>query len=246
MPETSASNAGPDRPPPPKAPKPPKPPKAPKLPKPPAAPGPPQNDDSTPWDQPKLSDPEQLRALAHPARLAVWDFLGTCQLEGRDGATATECAEAAGMTPSAMSYHLRTLAKAGFIEEAPGRGDARERVWRIGIHSFSFGADADSPESVKLAQSAASQALTASFNDHYLRWEAAKFDADPQVRDASLFTQSRLRLTPEEADAIRQGIHALLEPHQRRTVETLESGKALDESDDVLLWNFTARLFPHL
>src|SRR5690606_34750386 len=99
---------------------PPVPPRPPALP-----PGPDEAAASSPFKAPKISDPEVLRALAHPARLAVWDFLGTCALEGKDGATATEVAEVAGMTPSAMSYHLRTLAKAGFIEEAPSRGDAR-------------------------------------------------------------------------------------------------------------------------
>ena len=44
-----------------------------------------------------------------------------------------------------MSYHLRTLAKAGFIEEAPSRGDARERLWRMKIQSFSVRADDDAP-----------------------------------------------------------------------------------------------------
>ena len=45
-------------------------------------------------------------------------------------ATATECAEVCGLSPSATSYHLRALAKAGLVEEAPSRGDGRERVWR--------------------------------------------------------------------------------------------------------------------
>ncbi|GAA0428723.1 transcriptional regulator [Acrocarpospora corrugata] len=66
-----------------------------------------------------------LRAMAHPARLAI---LGRLQTEGP--ATATECAEVVGLSPSACSYHLRMLAKHGFVEDAPARGDGRERVWR--------------------------------------------------------------------------------------------------------------------
>ena len=53
----------------------------------------------------RISDPQIMRALAHPARLAVLD-----QLADGGTATATECARTAGLSPSAMSYHLRALA----------------------------------------------------------------------------------------------------------------------------------------
>lgn len=226
---------------PPKPPLPPRPPVPPKLPAPPTGPGDPG--EPAPFRGPKISDPEVLRALAHPARLAVWDFLGTCALEGKDGATATEVAEVAGMTPSAMSYHLRTLAKAGFIEEAPSRGDARERVWRIGMHSFSFGAEADSPRSVKLAEAAASQALAEKTEEHFERWQARKYEMDPEIRDVAMFTQSRMRLTLEEAAEIKRGMEALMEPYTRRTFERMETE---DAEDGTMIWNFGARLFPHL
>ncbi|MFC7589001.1 ArsR/SmtB family transcription factor [Nonomuraea antimicrobica] len=61
-----------------------------------------------------LSDPMAMRALAHPARLSILQWLGL-----EDSATATEVAEHAGITPSAASYHLRMLAKYGFVQDAP-------------------------------------------------------------------------------------------------------------------------------
>ncbi len=73
----------------------------------------------------KLSDPKAIRALAHPARLTVIEEL----YSGRE-LTATECADLAGLSPSAMSYHLRSLAKAGIVERADATGDGRERPWR--------------------------------------------------------------------------------------------------------------------
>ena len=72
-----------------------------------------------------------MRALAHPARLAIMEHLNST---GRRR-TATECAEIVGLSPSATSYHLRELAKVGLIEEAPSRGDGRERVWQSPVHS---------------------------------------------------------------------------------------------------------------
>jgi DNA-binding transcriptional ArsR family regulator len=74
----------------------------------------------------EMTDPAVIRALAHPARAAILAFLS-------DGpATATECSEAADESPSSCSYHLRTLAKLGFVEETASE-DGRERRWRLKI-----------------------------------------------------------------------------------------------------------------
>lgn len=76
----------------------------------------------------EIRDPQVMRALAHPARLAILEHL----MSGETG-TATECAAVSGLSPSATSYHLRALAKVGLVEEAASRGDGRERVWRSGV-----------------------------------------------------------------------------------------------------------------
>src|SRR3954451_9382135 len=87
-----------------------------------------------------ISDPRAIRALAHPARQRVIDELYNGKV-----LTATECAEIAGLTPSAMSYHLRALEKWGIIERAEESADGRERPWRskaasLRIDSTSAGA----------------------------------------------------------------------------------------------------------
>ena len=41
--------------------------------------------------------------------------------------TASMLAREAGESSGATSYHLRELAKAGFVEEDPERGNARDR-----------------------------------------------------------------------------------------------------------------------
>lgn len=65
--------------------------------------------------------------------MEIWQFLG---LEG--AATATECAEVVGLSPSACSYHLRTLAQYGFVEEdLASAADGRQRPWRARILAFS-------------------------------------------------------------------------------------------------------------
>jgi DNA-binding transcriptional ArsR family regulator len=73
-----------------------------------------------------IHDPRALRALAHPVRLAILNYLRTV-----DSATASDCATALGAVPSACSFHLRVLARFGLVEEdteAPSHG--RRRPWR--------------------------------------------------------------------------------------------------------------------
>jgi DNA-binding IclR family transcriptional regulator len=53
--------------------------------------------------------------------LAALIFLQHLVLDGP--ATATECAEVAGLSPSPCSYHLRALARHGFVEETPSVRD---------------------------------------------------------------------------------------------------------------------------
>jgi DNA-binding transcriptional ArsR family regulator len=71
-----------------------------------------------------LTDAAAVKALAHPARLAVIDAL-----YAGDVLTATQCAAVAGITPSAMSYHLRALEKHGIVRRAEPGSDGRERPW---------------------------------------------------------------------------------------------------------------------
>jgi predicted transcriptional regulator len=68
----------------------------------------------TPANPLSLTDVNAMRAMAHPARIALHLHLA---LEGP--ATATECSPVVGLSPSACSYHLRQLARYGFVEQAP-------------------------------------------------------------------------------------------------------------------------------
>src|SRR5262245_5209547 len=74
----------------------------------------------------RISDVRGIRALAHPARLAIMDalYLGQGEL------TATECAALTGLSPSATSYHLRALERWGIVVRAGSSSDGRERPWR--------------------------------------------------------------------------------------------------------------------
>jgi DNA-binding transcriptional ArsR family regulator len=92
----------------------------------------------------EITDPKAIRALAHAARLEVISELYSTQVSR----TATELAAQTGLTPSAMSYHLRALQKWGIVEPAATAGDARERRWRAAGTDFTInsGGGMASPE----------------------------------------------------------------------------------------------------
>jgi len=66
-----------------------------------------------------------LRAISHPVRVALLELLAM------DGPlTATQAGARLDESPANCSFHLRTLARYGFVEEAGG-GTGRQRPWRI-------------------------------------------------------------------------------------------------------------------
>lgn len=68
---------------------------------------------------------QTLAALADPHRRQVVELLR--ERPRRAG----ELAEAAGLTPPAMSRHLKTLRQSGLVEESHPEFDARVRVYQL-------------------------------------------------------------------------------------------------------------------
>lgn len=73
----------------------------------------------------EITDLEALKALAHPRRQAMLQHL---ELHGP--ATSATLARALDLNTGATSYHLRELARHGFVQDIPERAQGRERWWR--------------------------------------------------------------------------------------------------------------------
>jgi DNA-binding transcriptional ArsR family regulator len=158
-------------------------------------------------DATAIRDPRAMRALAHPARLAILE-----QLSSQGPATATECAETTGLSPSACSYHLRALARWGLVSEAEGT-DRRERRWRaegpfvIGDHDAPRRADVRAAEHLLTATQL--ERATARVLD-YLDGS----DEEPRPwRDAAIVSSRRLLMTASELTDLMQQIDDLVEPY---------------------------------
>jgi len=162
--------------------------------------------DGLPGKSIKLTDPETMRALAHPARIALWQHL---LLEGP--ATATECAPVAELSPSACSYHLRQLARYGFVQQdQAAAANGRERPWRAVVTSTTV-EDLDDPVAVMAAR-LLDYTLEERWQAVRQRFERSKQDYPAQWRRAAGGDRAVLYATADELEALRDRIRELYVP----------------------------------
>jgi DNA-binding transcriptional ArsR family regulator len=142
-----------------------------------------------------------IRALAHPLRLELLDLL---RFEGPS--TATLLARRIGESSGATSYHLRQLARYGYVEEAPQAGK-RERWWRYRERKLVVpsGQASDMEGRNLLAELLSREAYAL---DSFLAARSRMGEWDK----AAFFQSRALRLTVVELEAVRSGIEDLLAP----------------------------------
>ncbi|MGD0702944.1 MAG: helix-turn-helix domain-containing protein [Trebonia sp.] len=150
-----------------------------------------------------IRDVPSLQALAHPTRLALLEAIG---LAG--AMTATQASEVVGESPTACAYHLRMLARLGFVEEAGG-GQGRQRPWRLVPTGFTVGEDPDDPASAN-ASAALEKILLERFFSNIRRFGLERSRYAQQVQDVTETIQSIAFATPEEMTQLREELIALL------------------------------------
>jgi DNA-binding transcriptional ArsR family regulator len=176
-----------------------------------AAPPPDGPAPGTPGNPLKLEDAQMMRALAHPARIAILQHLG---LEGP--ATATQCAAVTGLSPSACSYHLRALASYGFVEEEPAAsGDGRERPWRARIIAMTLEDNPDQPDAVRAAGQVLLDVVEADAARLRQRYRARAPEYPADWREAAGGLMDVLHVTASELAQIRDEILELTGRYRR-------------------------------
>ncbi len=154
-------------------------------------------------DETVINDPERVRALAHPIRLALLEVLET-----RGEHTATQCAEAIGESVASCSFHLRILAKYGFIE--PGERRGREKPWRSASRSRSARPDFDDPASVRAVGALAELTLLRE-TERIRDFLANIHRLPPEFRDSSVgMLKSVFWATPEELAELSRDLQELM------------------------------------
>ncbi|MDG4826669.1 winged helix-turn-helix domain-containing protein [Asanoa sp. WMMD1127] len=157
----------------------------------------------------RVTDPLAIKALTHPLRLDLLELLAST-----GPATAAHCGRLLGVPQANCSFHLRQLAKYGFVEEAEPGGDRRERQWRVVSPRPTIKVD--------------------SGDDHLLRRQLERVVIDRETaairayadreqhessgcwRGALGITSGVVSLSPEEAAELRAKWTALLAPYAAR------------------------------
>ncbi|MGW1752137.1 ArsR/SmtB family transcription factor [Streptomyces sp. NPDC002092] len=158
-------------------------------------------------------DAKGLRALAHPVRVHL---VGLLRKYGPS--TATRLAERLGVNSGTASYHLRQLGAAGFVEEDTERGNARERWWRS-VHQMTEFSDRELADREPEAALAYLQSVAAIYTLRAQR-TLNELQTMPRAwRDSFDMSDWALRLTPEEADTLRQELRDVIARYRRDTPE---------------------------
>jgi len=165
-----------------------------------------------PYGDFEITDPQAMRALAHPVRLAALSYL-----QKNGPATATQLSEHVGASPSVTSWHLRHLASFGLVTDGPPPSgtDKRQRWWSAVARGFRF----EMPETTEGAEAGRllgvemmNQALEAA--QHWLA--DTEPTLEPEWRRRAGSANTLLVVTAEEADAIEAAIEKLLAPYVQR------------------------------
>ena len=188
----------------------------------------------------RVDDAKALRALAHPTRVALLE-----QLTLRGGTlTATQASELVDESPTNCAFHLRTLAKYGYLEQAEG-GKGRERPWRLAHLGLGFddnasgnasdnangdanghakgsddsdgeGRGASTGGELALAAGALRQVILQRHFDRIRAFDAARHTVPAAVREMAGGWDTFWYVTPEEMDELHARIDELVLLYRER------------------------------
>ena len=142
----------------------------------------------------RIENLAMLRAFLHPLRI---ELLGALRVDGPS--TASELARRLGQSSGATSYHLRQLARFGYVVDDEEQPSGRERRWRAAqpLTSFQVADFIDDP---------AGRATLRQLEHERLRWLTGNLQRWFEARttwprpwvDAAEESDVRMRLRPDD------------------------------------------------
>ncbi|MFC8127956.1 ArsR/SmtB family transcription factor [Streptomyces sp. NPDC057302] len=168
----------------------------------------------------ELSDLRVLKALAQPRRQQMLQHL-----TAHGPATSATLARALGLNTGATSYHLRELARYGFVEETPGTGHGRERWWRAVPGDRRFPPRSKQNAETRLVMDELNHLSYAADLELFeqLQRDAGEAGAGAELgewADAFAYSRGTIRLTLPELRAFFEEYIALLNRYKRPDDET--------------------------
>jgi DNA-binding transcriptional ArsR family regulator len=157
----------------------------------------------------EIVDLEALKALAHPRRQRMLQHLG---LHGPE--TSATLARALGLNTGSTSYHLRELAKFGFVEEVHGRGTGRERWWHAPVRDLRIPPRSRQSEQMRVVVDELAVADVADDFEQVLAFQARR-DGLGDWADAFASSRGSIPLTLDEFQSFFEEYIGLLNRYKR-------------------------------
>jgi DNA-binding transcriptional ArsR family regulator len=154
----------------------------------------------------EITDARTLRALAHPVRIKLVE-----ELTLRGPMTATEVGERIGESPTTCSFHLRQLARYGFVEEAGG-GRGRARPWRMRHIGMTVPGPRKLDPAAELAAATLMRLTRERWFARHQAWQETKAAYPPEWQDAADSSDFLYYLTLEEFRQLNRELRELLLP----------------------------------
>jgi DNA-binding transcriptional ArsR family regulator len=156
----------------------------------------------------RVTDPQAIRALAHPLRLDLLEVLAA-----HGTSTAAQCGRVLGVPQANCSFHLRQLAKYGYVEEAGAGTDRRERQWRLATERPVIRVDSEGDQ---LLRREVEHVVVDREVEAIRAYSERESEEDEPWRGSLGMATALLAVTPEEATELRARWRALLEPYLGR------------------------------
>jgi DNA-binding transcriptional ArsR family regulator len=152
-----------------------------------------------------VPDVETLRAVSHPIRNKIVALL---RYDGP--ATASQLGRRLGESSGSTSYHLRQLARYGFVEEDAEQPNRRDKRWRstYRMTSWSRADVAGDHEGQQISDALERRQLHGAI-DAFQRWTASRDGLGPGHEDAAGMFDDLLRLTPGQLTALKAELDAV-------------------------------------
>ena len=175
-----------------------------------AEPGSSGQDGQVPEAHLELTDPQALRALTDPVRVALLEAL---EVEGP--LTATQAGELIGEPPNTCSFHFRQLARYGFVEEA-GQGPGHARPWRLRSLEVRLPDLVGTSDTAVAARALGGMALERYFA-RVIEFENSRTRYPGAWREAAIHSQVVIHLSSAELKAIGTEFAAILDRYRDRS-----------------------------
>ncbi|MGW6198931.1 ArsR/SmtB family transcription factor [Kribbella sp. NPDC055110] len=178
-----------------------------------------------PYGDFEITDPQAMRALAHPVRLAALSYL-----QKNGPATATQLSEHVGASPSVTSWHLRHLAEFGLVIDVPPPSgtDRRQRWWNSAARGFRYEMP-DTPEGAEAGRLLRTEMLNQVLEAAQQWLVETEPNLEPEWSRLAGSANTLLALTPAEAEALESAIEQLMAPYIQRR----DAGETPDDARPV-------------